>query len=313
MKVFTLIRNKFYADLLRSNWYKRQVKQNPRRALNIKWHANYHKPFPFDNPQNLDEKIGWLQINTDTSLWSRLADKYTVRGYVKERGLEDILIPCYGVWDKVEDIDFNCLPSSFVIKCTHDCGSTQIIHDKSKADLELVKENLKKCMVRTMGYSTFEPHYHEIQPRIIAEKLLGSDERFQSTSIVDYKIWCLDGEPYCALVCYDRENTPDGHGSVIFDLYSINPWKPIREKLSPMMRNQKFRDVPQPENYEELLSVARTLSKDIPQVRLDLYIINGKTYFSEMTMTASGGINYTYSQEILLEMGKRITLPKRNG
>jgi len=128
---------------------------------------------------------------------------------------------------------------------------------------------------------------------------------------VDYKIWCFGGEPYYAFVCYDRHREPDGHIAVVYDLYSIKPWKPIREGLSSMMKDQNFRDVPEPINLSEMLEISRKLSQGFPQVRIDLYHINGKIYFSEMTFTACSGINYFYSQETQLKMGQLIPLDNK--
>lgn len=304
-----LVRNKFYADLLRSKWYRKQVVVNPRRALNIKWKANYGTSFPWDNPQTLDEKIGWLQINSDTSLWAKLSDKYEVRKYVENMMAEDkLLIPLYGVWETAEEIDFNVLPSSFVIRCTHDSGSTYIVKDKEKEDLTMLREKLKSKLNVKCGDITFEPHYLKIVPKVVAEKLLVNDNTVHSSSLVDYKIWCFNGKPYCVLVCYDRYRDKNGHINVTVDLYSMHPWKPIREKLSERMMNQNFRNIPEPKNLDRMLQIASKLANGVPQVRVDLYNINGQIYFSEMTFTSAAGIHYYFCDDMKREMGAQIKL-----
>lgn len=305
-----IVYNKIFADIRRSKWYARQVEKNPRLAVNIKWLALNHKLFPWDNPQTSDEKIAWLQVNTDTSLWTQLADKYEVRKYVEEKvGGGGILIPCYGVWDRVEDIDFDSLPNEFVIKCTHDSGSTHIVRDKSKENIEALRQELRKYFDRKIGHMTFEPHYLKIKPRIMAEKLLVNDGNFESTSLVDYKMFCFDGEPYKCLICYDRHRKEDGHVASVLDIYSLSPWTHTRDDL--VVQNKNFRDFPEPANLNIIIDVCRKLSKGFPQVRIDLYNVNGHVYFGEMTFTDGSGINNDcYTKAAMLEMGKRITLPK---
>lgn len=300
--IISLIRNKYYADLRKSKWYRRLVLKNPRRALNIKWKANFGHAFPWDNPQTLDEKIGWLQVNTDTSLWSELADKYEVRKYVEQVVGNDILIPCYGVWDSTEEIDFDSLPNEFVIKCTHDCGSTIVVKDKANEDLEAIKEKLRQHLNNIGGYATFEPHYTKIKPRVMAEKILKADSVIGS--IIDYKFWCLEGKPYFCLVCYDRK----GH-NVTVDVYGLSPWRPERNFLSKRMMNQDFKDIMPPENLQDMISYSSALSKKFPFVRVDLYNINGKIYFGEMTFTGAAGNHYYFSDQLKLDMGQRIILP----
>ena len=98
----------------------------------MKWNRFYREKFPWKNPRTLNEKVTWMEVMTDTSKWTEYTDKYEVRKHIEELGLKDILTECYGVWDRVEDIDFDKLPDKFVLKCTHDCGSTVIVRDKSK-------------------------------------------------------------------------------------------------------------------------------------------------------------------------------------
>ena len=125
---------------------------------------------------------------TDTTKWTEYADKYAVRQHVTEVLGDGLLTKCYGVWEHVDDIDFDALPQSFAIKSTHDCGSTVIVKDKQSADISEIKEFLKKCLLQKFGYKTIEPHYATIKPRIMAEELLPQENPELSTSQVDYKI-----------------------------------------------------------------------------------------------------------------------------
>jgi len=304
-----IVRTKLLCELFKTQLYRKLVLENPQRAIDLQWIYNYGKWFPWNNPQTLNEKIQWLQVYSDTTLWSVYSDKYEVRNYIQKKGYKDILVKCYGVWNSVDEIDYNSLPDKFVIKCTHDSGSTYIVN-KEKTDFKVLNQILKKHLETPFGYFSCEPHYLRIKPRIIAEELLENqnDDGFMSSSLVDYKIWCFNGKPYIGLICYDRHRDATGHMKSVRDLYNLNPWKPCRDLMSLDCRNQNFRDVPQPKNLERLLSIAEDLATGFPEVRVDFYNINGRIFFGELTFTSNCGRSDLYSNEALLKMGDCINL-----
>ena len=164
---------------------------HPVLLMRIRYFARFKKALHLKHPKTLNEKMLFLSLKTDTSLWTKCADKYAVREYVKERGVEDILVPLYGVWDDVAEIDFNALPNEFVLKTTHGSGEVVIIRDKAELDVPSVVKTFKKYLSKRYGALEGGHHYIRIVPRVIAEKLLHND--FQTTklssSIIDYNIW----------------------------------------------------------------------------------------------------------------------------
>ena len=275
----------------------------PKAAISREWKIKYGKPMNWENPQSLNEKIQWLMIHDDMDKWARCADKYQVRDYIKEKGYESILTKLYGVWEKPEDIDYNQLPDKFVIKCNHDSGSTYII-DKSKGfNKEELNEILRKHVSQRFGYSSCELHYTRIKPLIIAEEYLPLDDGLNSSSQVDYKFWCFNGETKYCFVCYDR------HGShAVYDLYTNEPWEPHRIAISKAYSKQQFKDIPAPKNLDKMIEIAKNLSKGFPQVRVDLYNLEGKIYFGELTLTSGNGKMLYFSQEFLNELGSYVKL-----
>ena len=117
----------------------------PKKLSSMRYKAHYGVDIDWKHPKTIDEKINWLKFHSDTSSWSLLADKYRVRLAVADCGLEDILVPLYGKWDKAEDIDFESLPDKFVLKCNHDSGSVVICRDKITFDLDAAKRKLDKA------------------------------------------------------------------------------------------------------------------------------------------------------------------------
>lgn len=285
-------------------WKKKQfIKNNFPFIWNKKLYKNtLGKVADFSNPRDINEKIQWLMFYTDTSMWSVLADKFAVREYVKNRIGEDYLIPLLGHWTDEKAINFDTLPNKFVIKPNNGCYDSFICLDKEQINLELIREKLGQSLKKSFNENA-EPHYRAIKPCIIAEYLLETDS---PEGLVDYKIWCFNGEPYCIFVCVNRDPVTH-HANFVY--YDLN-WNRYPEHISVDFQNEAT--CPRPENLQELLTIAQKLASGFPQVRVDLYDIKGKIYFGEMTFTSNFGMMPYFTQDVLNDMGKKCILPKRS-
>ena len=303
------IRTKYYRSLYKSERFPIILQNDRKRAFNILWNSIYKRDFPWEHPATLNEKISWMSALTDTSTWSQLTDKYSVRKYVEGLGLSDILPQCFGIWNCVSDINYDFLPSSFVLKCTHDCASAIVIKDKRFINEEEINKKLSDHIATVYGYKSCEPHYTTIIPRIMAEELLADNSTF-SSSLVDYKFFCINGHVECCMVCYDRKIE---EGKATKDLYNVHPWKKMTWETSAFNQRQTNRkDVPCPPNLEVLISIAEQLSKGFPFVRVDLYDImdeKPKVVFGEMTFTPHGGRLNCFSDEYQHVLGDKLNIP----
>lgn len=272
-----------------------------KRLAGYIYKSNFGKRLNWKNPQNLSEKINWMKFYSDTTLWTEYADKYRVREYVKSKGLGNILVKLYGVWDNAYDIDFDSLPDSFVLKTNHACGTVMLVKDKNKLDVQQTRKTLSEWMKIEMGKSTAEPHYLAIKPCIIAEEYLNVNS---NESIVDYKLFCVKGETELVMVCFDRKI---GFGASI-SLYDKD-WNYTPEKLGKCHANDNVSEISMPKSFKQMKNYAQILCKDFPFVRMDFYDIDGKVYFGEMTFTPKGGYCSTLSDEESLRIGQKIMLP----
>lgn len=276
---------------------------SPKMGASYIFRRFFHRGINWDNPKNLQEKTYWLLYNTDTSLWTRCADKYRVREFVKEKGCESLLTELYGHWDKVEEIDFSSLPEQFVLKANNGCHSVMVVKNKSNADLSRIKKELKTWFKYPYGYMGAQKHYLKIIPCIVAEQMLeeeGIYKQLSPHSLVDYKIWCFSGRAECILVVFDR--APGFTQQAVYDLN----WNNIS---SSVFATDYYKgDLPKPENLPEMIRYAELLSSGIPEVRVDFYNIGGKIYFGEMTFTAGYGdltdVYYDY-------LGGKVILPEQ--
>lgn len=272
-----------------------------RHFLRMKRFANLR------NPQDLNEKILWMAVNTDTTEWSRLADKYEVREYVKECGLEETLAKQYGLWENMNEVDFDMLPNAFVLKPTHGSGDVVVVKDKTKADLEGIKSKINAELDEHICTSAAELHYTRIPHRVIAEELLINDpesEKYSST-LIDYKIWCCNGRAEYVWVCMNRfVRNKDGAEVMTYD----RDWNAHPEYCRITPDFSLADPMPKPAGYNHMLEVAEKLSAKFPVVRVDLYNLNGKIYFGEMTFTSYGGIMDFYTDEFLKLCGSKVAL-----
>lgn len=248
-------------------------------------------------PIDLNEKINWLKFYSDTSEWTILADKYRVREFVKQRVGDEFLVPLYGMWVNPNEVDFSVLPSSFVIKPNNGAGEVMVVRDKSKLDEYKARQTFAKWQEIKFGKYTAEPHYLKIKPCIIAEKLLEQGGGF-SSSLIDYKIWCFDGKVFGTWACFNRVG-----------FHADTEWHDLDWNFRPewSIFTESYRNgggaLPEPKNYQLMIDIASKLSKGFPEVRIDLYNIDGHIFFGEMTFTCAGGYMNFYSDDVLKKMG----------
>lgn len=306
-KIIKRIFGKKYIKMYDYIWC-RVARFAPKLYCSIRYKQIYKKRLNWKNPRDLNEKIQWLKFYGDTSQWPRLADKYAVREYVKERGLEDILVPLIGKWDKAEDIPWETLPNKFVMKTNHGCGDALICTDKSRINTAYYTNYFSKRLKERFGLKMGEAHYDKIKPCIIAEELLDATmQDYPSSSPIDYKLFCFDGKPTYFFVCFNR--TKDSCDVATYDTdWNIYP-QYIKSDDHFHACNSP---IPRPHCLEKMLDVAQKLTKGLPCVRLDMYEIDHHVYFGEMTLTPAAGFNTFFPQEFLNLLGDCCSLPIRS-
>lgn len=259
----------------------------------------------FEHPRTFNEKLQWYKLHYHNPDLTMLADKYGVRSFVERRVGSEYLVPLYGVYGSVDEIDFDRLPEKFVVKCTHDSQSTFVCTDKAKFDFKEVKKRLGVAMRRNWYWQGREWAYKGIKPRVVAEAYLDEPGRETPT---DYKFYCFDGK--AALVQTDANRFTD------HDMQYFTPDWEQRGDINHEASDHKPTE--KPENYELMLGLAEKLAVGFPHVRVDWYNIAGKPYFGEMTFYTGGGYDPFYALEeqpdrLDRELGKLFVLPGETG
>lgn len=246
------------------------------------------------------EKLQYLRLYVypKDDLVSKCAGRIGVREYVKERGFEQNLIKIYGIFDRFEDIDFAKLPNQFAMKCSHGCAMNYICYDKNKINYEELKKKFNKWLKTNYGKKTVELHYAKIKPQIIIEELMLENNKLPT----EYKIHVFNGVAKNLYVVTSRGVDIRYNNYYIdwtpFDGSQFNGWKKTDYPLK------------KPSNFDEMVKIAESLADKFPFVRVDLYNIDGKIYFSEMTFTPAKGTLILDDDKCDYEMGKWLDISK---
>lgn len=254
-----------------------------------------------DNPKTLNEKLQWIKLNDRKSMYTKMVDKYEMKGYVSEiLGSEEYTIPSYGIWNSYDDIDFNMLPESFILKCTHNSGCFVVCDGKATFNHDKARKKLQAGLRRNYYWGNREWPYKNVKPRILAEKFessVGNEDSYE------YKMTCFNGRTVFGTICrgpahvklnqrsndfYDRE-----FNFLPFEVFNRNSKNPISHK---------------PVFWDELIDISDKLSRGTKYLRVDFYVIKGRPIVGELTFFTWGGFIKFYPEEWDRKLGEKLIL-----
>jgi hypothetical protein len=245
------------------------------------------------NPKNFNEKTLWRRFHERDLDFVKYVDKYEVRKHIENTIGSEYLVPLIGVYEDVEEIDFDSLPNRFILKTTHGSGGNMICEDKESFNWDKNKVILKKLLQENYYKLSREISYKDCKKRIVCEELI-------ETNITDYKFFCYYGNPKYIQIDINRNN-----GIHKRSFYDIN-WNKIKKAKN------KFENIleplQKPRNFEEMLRIAKILSKDFTFLRVDLYSSDNKVFFGELTIFPGSGVSKIEPLDFFIELGKPLKL-----
>ena len=258
------------------------------------------KKLNLDNPKTFNEKLQWLKIHDRNPKYTKMVDKYEAKKYVSEIVGKDYIIPTIGIYEHFEDIKFEELPQKFVIKCTHNSGGVVVVNDKNNINRKKLQKKFKNLLKQNFFYVGREYPYKNVNPKIIIEENIQPEN--ETSQINDYKLMCFNGKVKCSFVCSNR-NTESGLYVNFYD----KDWNPM-----PFERHYAKNpiEIPKPNQYDKMVELAEKLSKNIPFVRVDFYIVKNKIFFGELTFYPGGGVEEFTPDVWDLKIGEWIDLKK---
>lgn len=255
------------------------------------------------NPQRYTEKVQWYKLNYRDPVMQKCADKYWVREYVESKGLGHLLNELYAKFDSAEDISFDGLPDEFVLKLSNGSSTNLLVEDKNALNVEEIRKKFKDFYAQSGASAGREWVYDTDQkPVVVAEKLL-RDPNNANGSLRDYKILCFGGEP-AYIICVDGRYTPE-YCHVVYDTEWVKQDVVIGDSSNAA-------NYEKPETFDRMMEIARILSADFPAARIDLYSIEGKIYFGEITFFPWSGYMYFVPDSFDMELGQVFELPEKN-
>lgn len=275
----------------RCNYYKKMFKYFFKKiSLKVQTHSQrrirrYIRDYGYCpdliNPILFSEKIAARIVFDKNPLHTKLADKLAVRDYITEKIGAQYCVPLLGTYNYYNEIDFEILPDTFVIKCSHDSGSSVICTSKADFDYNMAKYKINYALHTNMYCKSGELHYKKIQPKILIEEYLSLLGNYSEKEVpVLFRLHCFDGQ-----VHYIETEIKSVNGKDFINIYDRD-WN-----LQPFELEYPRLDVHivKPSNLDEALLVAQRLSLGIDYCRVDLYMSYEFLYFSEMTFTPSNG------------------------
>lgn len=271
--------------------------------LKIGFKIRTGKKLNLQNPVSFNEKLQWLKLYDRRPEYTLMVDKNEVKKYVSDMIGEQYIIPTIGVYNSFDEIDFDKLPNSFVMKCTHDSGGLVIVKDKKKLRIEEAKKKIDRCLKVNYFYAGREWAYKNVNPRIIIEKYMEdtSGENGEE-GLFDYKIFSFNGSPKVIQVDFNRFTDHKRN------LYTTD-WRYINAAIEyPADPNYVIK---RPRVLNEMLSLASKLSEGIPFVRVDFYCIYDRIYFGELTLYHGSGTETFIPESFGEKLGSYIRLPQK--
>lgn len=263
------------------------IKQRMRQALG-------YEP-DLRDPRTYNEKLAWRILYDKNPLIPLTTDKVGVRDYVAARLSPDLLIPLVGVYENVGDIVWEDLPEQFIIKATHGCEMNVIVRDRDTADRDHVLRTAAGWLKQNYYETSREWAYRGIPPRLIIERLLVDAA---GNIPVDFKFLIFHGKTALVRTHLDRF----GDHRVNFYDADLN-LVPLRQVYPTDPSYQP------PVQVRSMMRQAERLAEDFDYARIDMYLVDGRAWFGEITHHDGNACIFFEPQEFDRTLGDLWQLP----
>ena len=283
---------------LRKRGIRNLKKYSDMEAINSLYFSFSGKLPNLKQPKTFSEKQQWLKLHYHNPLMTQCADKYEVRKYLKTKGYEYLLNEVFDYYTNISTFDLEKLPNKFVLKASHGSGWNLVVNDKRRINWFVWKKILEIWLKSNIFWPGREWPYKNMKASIIAEKYL-EDE---SGQLMDFKFFCFNGVP--KFIQANKGRGTKNHAQNFYDL----DWK-----ILPFGKDLKPRPdiaISQPTQLSKMIEIATNLSQDFPFVRVDLYEVQNKIIFGELTFFPKSGLPDLNPIEYDLVIGKMLQLPK---
>ena len=262
----------------------------------------YGHELNLDDPESFDEKMWFLKLSNRDPLLTQCSDKHAVREYIVARGYGNILKTEFACFKNADEIDFDCLPSPCYLKCNHASGMNLVYAKERNLHVEHIRWKFNYLLKQQPYYLSREWNYKNIPPRIVCEEVLSSNNGHGI--FPELQFFCFHGEALFLIYNLGLADEKGYHSDPT--RWALWPDWSLVEEAKAM--NHNVHTPGQPENYVDMLRCAEDLSKPFPFVRVDLFSIDGRMVFNELTFYSGGGFTLSKTKIIQDLCGKKINL-----
>lgn len=286
---------RLFVWLAEHGWFR---KMNDETYLKRFYRARMGRELHLDPPVTMNEKIQWLKLHDRNPEHVRLVDKLAVRDYVSQQIGAEYLVDLLGSWQSANEIDFAKLPERFVLKCSHNSGGVLVCKDKAHFNNKAARKSLGRQLKQNYYAQGREWLYKDIPPRVLCEAFIGGAD---GSLPDDYKFFCFGGVARAVCVCTNRT---EKHADYYFFDREFNRF-PVNDATANLPTDFVF---PKPARFEEMRTLAETLSVGMTHVRVDLYDTEAGIKFGELTFFDQSGFADDYVGDGDRIMGDFLTL-----
>lgn len=271
------------------------------------------------HPVTFRDKVRYKMLRDHRPLVVTFADKAAVRDYVAARVGERFLPRAYAITGDPAALRGIELPEEFVLKPTHGSGTAVIVSATAPADARLPTdgswvyrhvrpEHAARADLAAMAADWVSQLYgqgpnrewvygHVPRQVIVEEFLHGPDGAVPD----DYKFFVFSGR--CRFVQVDAGR----FGRRTQDFFD-REWNHL-----PLSGGPPWADpVPAvPPHLSEMIELAERLGAETDFVRVDLYDVDGRVVFGELTSFPAGGDSPFDPESFNTEFGRHWTVPRR--
>jgi len=260
----------------------------------VRYLVRHHRLLHLRNPRTFTEKVQWRTVHDRRDLIAFTCDKLAMKEHALQAGLSELRVPrTYWAGTDLRELTGVDLPERWVLKPNHRFG---LVHLGSGAP------DVDRLVATTRGWLDEvrslrgEWAYSQARRCFVVEEMIGTEPPD------DFKFFVFEGEP--RLVQYSTDRFSTGHRARLY----TPDWRPaggtgyqMPDVIAP------------PARLDEMLSVASTLGKPFDFIRVDLYDVDGATWFGELTPYPGSGLRRFDPRELDEQLGAAWTLPRGEG
>jgi hypothetical protein len=295
---------------------RRRVVYSPHLPFALRARLEWWADMKFRQPAGFNEHVRRRMKFDRRPIMRTFNDKVAVRGYIAKRLGPDVLKVQYVATDDPTSIDRRALPREFVVKPSHGSGATVIVSASvpvsavalgpsrawelvtvhpDELDWALLLRTCKVWLRTRYGAVNLAWGYKDVPPRVIVEEFLGPPIP------LDFKLWTFHGVVRMISV------TQDQFRSKVLDAYTPD-WKRLDVQLAGKPNSEE--PLPAPATLPTMLEYAERLGKGLEFLRVDLYDVDGRIMFGELTPYPGAGIRVHRPPTLDGELGHLWTRPQ---